>query len=64
MSKSCGSCCWFIRWKKYDSRGLCEAMDASTSAKNKYAKDCEFFKKSKYVKQRNVNKLMGINHLF
>lgn len=55
MSKSCGSCQWYQQWKDEPGQGLCVAIDARTSAKNKITKECTYFKQGKNIKQRKSN---------
>lgn len=48
--KSCGSCMYFIKWKKDKyGGGLCEALDARTNAQYS-AKKCKEFHAKRYKK--------------
>jgi hypothetical protein len=45
MSKSCGSCDYFVKWKD-DGEGLCEIIDCRT--KSDYGKNCKKYRGKRY----------------
>jgi len=46
MSKSCGSCVYFVKYKNQNSTGLCEKLDWST--KSDWGRTCPHWARKRY----------------